>query len=302
MQITAFGITGPRCGSAGASPYQSHRSAVNRQRLLALKLDIRRGAIGYSGDSPPPDAKRRSAIGYLLLQRNASRCAVVPNKSPPEKLQFHQFRVSSRVPPFLIKGVRLAITGKEWTPTRVKVRVMQQKTGSPDLRMGEKQSRFEELLLPHLDGAYNLARWLVGSEQQAYAVVREAYIRAFKEFDEFRGAEARAWLLTIVRKAAHHRIRDGQNPKLIPFAEGIEAFGETFGARHHERRDPLYAALNKLPVELREVLVLHEIEGWSYTRLASALEVPRATVLDRLNKARRSLRQELTEIHGKGDA
>jgi RNA polymerase sigma-70 factor (ECF subfamily) len=167
--------------------------------------------------------------------------------------------------------------------------------------MGEKQSRFEELLLPHLDGAYNLARWLVGSEQEAYAVVREAYVLAFKEFAGLGGAEARAWLLTIVRKTAHRWIRHGQDSKLIPFTRTPEETGPTFEGPDHERKRPLYEALGKLSIELREVLVLHDIEGWSYARLASALQVPKTTVLDRLNRARLSLRQELAEAQGKGD-
>jgi RNA polymerase sigma-70 factor, ECF subfamily len=167
--------------------------------------------------------------------------------------------------------------------------------------MGEKQSRFEELLLPHLDGAYNLARWLVGNEPEAYTVVREAYTRASRQFAQFEGTEARIWLLTIVRKTAYQWIERGQDLKLIPFSGGIEVSGKAPGVSEQWGRQPLYEALGRLPVELREVLVLHEIEGWSYTRLASTLQVPKATVIDRLNAARLSLRQELTEARHKGD-
>jgi RNA polymerase sigma-70 factor (ECF subfamily) len=171
--------------------------------------------------------------------------------------------------------------------------------------MGEKQSRFEELLLPHLDGAYNLARWLVEKDQDAQAVVREAYTQALKEFAESREADARTWLLTIVRKTAYHWIQRGHHSRMIPFEETILE-GPTNkplpAVSDQERRRSLYEALSKLPVELREVLVLHDIEGWTYTQLASALEAPHATVLHRLRMARRSLRQELAETHGRGSS
>src|SRR5262245_58838324 len=88
--------------------------------------------------------------------------------------------------------------------------------------MEEKQSRFEDLFLPHLDGAYNLARWIVERDGDAQAVVEEAYIQASNEFVEFRGADTRAWLLTIVRNAAYTWIQKrGNNLSMIPFEEAI---------------------------------------------------------------------------------
>jgi RNA polymerase sigma-70 factor (ECF subfamily) len=163
--------------------------------------------------------------------------------------------------------------------------------------MEEKQSRFEDLFLPHLDGAYNLARWIVERDGDAQAVVEEAYIQASNEFVEFRGADTRAWLLTIVRNVAYTWIQKrGNNLSMIPFEETIHVAPSDKphpGLFHQKRKRQLREALSSLPVEFREILVLREIEGWSYKQLASALNVPAATVMSRLSQARRRLRQEV---------
>jgi RNA polymerase sigma-70 factor, ECF subfamily len=188
--------------------------------------------------------------------------------------------------------------------------------------MGEKQPHFEELLVPHLDGAYNLARWLIERDQDAQAIVREAYLQALQEFTKFREADARSQLLSIVRRTAHSWMiqTPKKHSKVIPFAEPIpgepsaaaEAMADRSAAVRQDRdrdrspqpasddpesKGPLYEALSKLPVEFREILVLHDIEGWTYTQLASVLEISRTMVLNRLSMARRSLRQELGKAH-----
>jgi RNA polymerase sigma-70 factor (ECF subfamily) len=161
----------------------------------------------------------------------------------------------------------------------------------------EKQSLFEELFLPHLDGAYNLARWIVQRDQDAQDVVREAYIQAQKEFVGFPRADARAWLLTIVRNTAHTQIQKHRNhSNMIPFEEAIHVAPTDeplSDSSHEEQKRRLHKALSRLPVEFREVLVLHEIEGWSYNQLASALNVPAGTVMSTLSRARLRLRQEV---------
>ena len=163
--------------------------------------------------------------------------------------------------------------------------------------MEEKQSRFEDLFLPHLDAAYNLARWLVRGDQEAQNVVQEAYIRALKAFGKFRRADARSWLLTIVRNTAYSWMKKHPNDSnMILFEEAIGATptGEPSSESSPEERiQKFHHAFNKLPVEFREVLVLREIEGWSYEQLASALSVPVATVMSRLSQARRRLHQEV---------
>lgn len=159
-----------------------------------------------------------------------------------------------------------------------------------------KTAAFEEIFLPHLDGAYNLARWIVERDPDAQAIVEEAYVQASRAFVECPKADARAWLLTIVRNIAYTWIkRRGNNSSAIPFEEAIHAAPSDkpqAGLFHVKRKRQLHEALTRLPVELREVLVLREIEGWSYKQLASTLNVPSATVMSRLIQARRRLRQE----------
>jgi RNA polymerase sigma-70 factor, ECF subfamily len=161
-------------------------------------------------------------------------------------------------------------------------------------------SRFEELFLPHLDAAYNLARWLVSGDQDAQDIVQEAYVRALKGFAGFRGDNPRAWLLTIVRNTAYTWLkRHAPDEKLIPFDEESHVVPVEPGPSelsHEKRRELLEQALGRLPTEFREVLVLFEFEGWSYKAMADALEVPLGTVMSRLSRARRRLQQELAQF------
>jgi RNA polymerase sigma-70 factor, ECF subfamily len=163
-----------------------------------------------------------------------------------------------------------------------------------------KASRFEELFLPHLDAAYTLARWIVGRDQDAQDVVQEAYARALKGFSGFRGDNPRAWLLTIVRNTAYSWIKKHlKEEKLIPFDEETHAVPvEVVPSElsQERRRQLLEEALNRLPAKFREVLVLFEIERWSYKAIAAALNVRLGTVMSRLNRARRRLQQEITQV------
>ena len=166
--------------------------------------------------------------------------------------------------------------------------------------MREQQARFEELVLPHLDAAYRLARLLLKRDEDAQDVVQDAYIKALKGFEKFRGGDARAWILMIVRNTAftwlkkHYADRD-----VIPFDEAVhqpsteESLSESV---HEERSRQLREALARLPVEFREILVLRDIEGWSYKELASALHLPLGTVMSRLNRARLHLREEIAKV------
>jgi RNA polymerase sigma factor (sigma-70 family) len=157
-------------------------------------------------------------------------------------------------------------------------------------------SRFEELFLPHLDAAYNLARWLGSGDQDAQDIVQEAYTRAFKGFAKFRGDNPRAWLLTIVRNTTYTWLKKhASQDKLIPFDEDIHAVAAepvTSEADQEARRGQLEAALNRLPAEYREILLLFEFENWSYKAIAAALQVPIGTVMSRLSRARQRLQQE----------
>lgn len=217
-----------------------------------------------------------------------------------------RLRVAERVQP---ATRNLSLVTRNYLPPR-----------SAYLCMSEKQPHFEELLLPHLDGAYNLARWLIEKDQDAQAIVHEAYLQALQEFTKFRGADARTWLLTIVRKTAYTWIqKGGTGSKVVPlaeaFAEGSSAATKAMAdksaaaeassfakaskdeladksekplpeATDQESKRSLYEALSRLPVEFREILVLHDIEGWTYTQLASVLGISPAMVLNRLSMAR----------------
>src|SRR5580704_8163037 len=166
--------------------------------------------------------------------------------------------------------------------------------------MGKELPRFEELFLPHLDAAYNLACWIVEKDQDAQDVVQEAYARAFKSFAGFRGVNPRAWLLTIVRNTAYNWIQKHlREDNLIPFDEKIHAVPVTetrSESSYEKRRQQLQEALKRLPAEFREVLILFEFEGWSYKEIAAALSVPIGTVMSRLSRARRRLQEAITEV------
>ena len=165
--------------------------------------------------------------------------------------------------------------------------------------MEEKQSIFEELCLPHLDAAYNLARWLVGRDEDAQNVVQDAYVRALKGFKGFRGDNARAWLLAIVRNAAYSWLKKhAKQSHIVPFDTAVHATTTgkpLYGASHEERVKQFDEALNRLPVEMREILLLREMEGWSYEQLASTLNLPSGAVMSCLRQARQRLQQELGE-------
>lgn len=175
--------------------------------------------------------------------------------------------------------------------------------------MREKQSHFEEVFLPHLDRAYNLAHWLIENDQDAQTIVQEAYLQARQEFGNLREADPQNWLLTIVRERVYTWIQEGEkSSKVIPQAFPGEPSTTAKGradtsekalpqATDQEWKRPVHEALSRLPIEFREVLVLHEIEGWNYTQLASALGIPRPMVVERLSMARQSLRQELGEAY-----
>jgi RNA polymerase sigma-70 factor (ECF subfamily) len=169
--------------------------------------------------------------------------------------------------------------------------------------MGDEMRQFEDIFLPHLDAAYNLARWIVQHDQDAQDIVQEAYIRAFKGFHGFRGGNGRAWLLTIVRNTAYTWINKRvPDQKLIPYIEEKHAdiiSMDQSGSENviEKRKEDLHNALERLPSEFREIIILYEIEGLSYKELALSLEVPVGTVMSRLSRARRRLQQEFAQVH-----
>jgi RNA polymerase sigma-70 factor, ECF subfamily len=166
--------------------------------------------------------------------------------------------------------------------------------------MAQNRLLFEELFLAHLNAAYNLARWLVEADQDAQAVVRDAYIQAWAQFGEFRGTDARAWLLTIVRSMATDWIQTHRSHSTtISFQKSIDVVSSdqpSLDPSQEQRKQELHRALSRLPFEFREILALRDIEGWSYGQLASALNLPTPAVISRLTEARSRLRQAMVEV------
>jgi RNA polymerase sigma factor (sigma-70 family) len=161
-----------------------------------------------------------------------------------------------------------------------------------------ERSRFEQATLPHLDAAWNLARWLTRDEHAAEDVVQEAYCRAARYFASFRGGDGRAWLLGVVRRAAFDWLAKRQ-------AQGAVAFHEALHDRADESSNPeflairkcdqarVHLALEELPPHFREVIVLRELEGLSYQQIAAVTEVPIGTVMSRLSRGRQHLQDQL---------
>ena len=158
-----------------------------------------------------------------------------------------------------------------------------------------------ELLLSHLDSAYNLARWLVRNAEDAEDVVQEAYLRAFQYSGGFRGGDARAWLLTIVRNASYAWLRKTRAHELVAqFDEEIHTSDiatpnpEELLLRNADGR-LVEKALSELPIRFREILVLRELEELSYKEIADVMGMPMGTVMSTLSRARHRFR------HAAGD-
>ena len=165
---------------------------------------------------------------------------------------------------------------------------------------GEKPSQpdFEQVFLPHLDAAYNLARWLLRNDQDAEDAVQEAYMRAYKAFARFRGGDGKAWFMTILRNVCYtmiKKLRSHETPE--PFDEEIHQptgeSGTQEAFRQKANAESLQCALEKLPDEFREVIVLHDLEGLAYKEIASVVGIPIGTVMSRLARARGRLRVEI---------
>ncbi|MFZ0736168.1 MAG: sigma-70 family RNA polymerase sigma factor [Candidatus Acidiferrales bacterium] len=163
---------------------------------------------------------------------------------------------------------------------------------------------FEQVVLPHLDAAYNLARWLVRNTHDAEDIVQEAYLRAFKFFGGYQGGDARAWVLKIVRNTSYSFFEKNRPADLAEeFDETIHSAGtEQPGAEAAllQLADSrmLRDALDELPVSFREVLVLRELEGMSYKEIAEVTGAPIGTVMSGLARARGQLRERLLRMRG----
>jgi RNA polymerase sigma factor (sigma-70 family) len=169
--------------------------------------------------------------------------------------------------------------------------------------VGEKETlaRFEQTVLPHLDAAHNLARWLTRSDQDAEDMVQEAYLRAFRFFYSFRGSDARAWLLSIVRNCCYSFLQQNRSHELgTEFDEeqhslSVDAANPADLVLQKADRQMLVSALNELPIEFREAVILRDLEGFSYKQIAEIANVPTGTVMSRLARARERLKRILCD-------
>ncbi|HEX7734264.1 MAG TPA: sigma-70 family RNA polymerase sigma factor [Ktedonobacteraceae bacterium] len=156
--------------------------------------------------------------------------------------------------------------------------------------------RFEQLILPHLDAAYNLARWLTHDDQDAQDMVQEACLRAYRFLPSFRGGNSRAWLLTIVRNTCYTWLHQQHTNEV--FDEQMhdvesEALDPELIYLHEIDQEKLKEAIETLPVELREVIVLRELEELSYKEISAMAHIPMGTVMSRLSHARKRLQRDL---------
>ena len=158
---------------------------------------------------------------------------------------------------------------------------------------------FEAMMLPCMDAAHNLARWLLRNEQDAQDVVQEAYLRAFRSFAGFRGSNGRAWLLTIVRNTAYTLLKKNRTADLTTaFDEEIHAtdyksVSPATIIEHAEDAELIKNAMDGLPAEFREILILRHQENLSYNEIGDILKIPIGTVMSRLARARGKLKQYL---------
>jgi RNA polymerase sigma-70 factor (ECF subfamily) len=169
------------------------------------------------------------------------------------------------------------------------------------MQSAAERAQFETATLPHLDAAYNLARWLTGNDHDAEDVVQEAYLRAQKFFAGCRGGDVRAWLLKVVRNTCYtwlHKNRPSQ--PVVPLdderhAEASDALNPEQLLQQRIDHEAVRRAIEALPDEFREVIVLRELEGLSYQQIAEVAEVPLGTVMSRLSRARGRLQQFLAD-------
>ena len=175
-----------------------------------------------------------------------------------------------------------------------------------------ERTRFERLTLPHMDAAYNLAFWLLRHQADAEDAVQDAYLRAYRSFDDFEGENIRPWLLKIVRNVAFRKLSDHKRAANVIFFDAAvseRTSGEAAvlqvpadGASAEERmieageQAMVRRALVKLAPLFREVIVLREIEAMSYREIAELTGVPIGTVMSRLHRARTELRRTLTRM------
>jgi RNA polymerase sigma factor (sigma-70 family) len=167
-----------------------------------------------------------------------------------------------------------------------------------------KAGRFEQIALPHLHAAYNLARWLVRNDQDAEDVVQEAYLRALKFFEGYRGGESRTWLLTIVRNTSYTWLQRNRARELTDSIDDtheevmLDVANPEVRLLQDADAQMVREALAELPLEFREVMVMRELEELSYKEIATIADLPIGTVMSRLARGRKRLHSLLATRMG----
>ncbi|MGV8919859.1 MAG: sigma-70 family RNA polymerase sigma factor [Pseudomonas sp.] len=165
--------------------------------------------------------------------------------------------------------------------------------------------RFDELLTPHMDAAYNLARWLTGNESAARDVVQESALKAFKFLHRFEGGNAKAWLLAIVRNESYTWLRAATGHRWLAIGDEIAEDDAVLSHSHTPEISAirtqdaafLHQALKALSPVFREVIILKELEDMPYKEIATVTDVPLGTVMSRLARARAMLKTEFMKLY-----
>jgi RNA polymerase sigma factor (sigma-70 family) len=171
-------------------------------------------------------------------------------------------------------------------------------------RSDDHGTRFRGTMIPHLDAAYNLARFLSRDSDAAQDIVQDAYLRAFRSFSSYRGGNPRAWILAIVRNCHHTSLAERRRAAIIePLADDSRSVGDDNSSERHDlpgdeatpetdllkrsEAEEVRSTLESLPAAFREVLILRELEEFSYREIAEVAAIPIGTVMSRLARARR---------------
>jgi RNA polymerase sigma-70 factor (ECF subfamily) len=158
----------------------------------------------------------------------------------------------------------------------------------------EKQALFEQIIMPHLNAAYNLARWLTRNADDAEDLVQEAYLRAYRSFETLQGQDGRAWLLAVVRNTCFTWLNKKGNRTAVEFDEQIHGAAEENAETvllNEAALGSLHGCLEGLPLEFREVMILRELEELPYKEISEIVRVPIGTVMSRLARGRKRLQQ-----------